>query len=223
MELEAIKRTLQNPDYEARLKGISALRVHSSAVAVPLLIKHLQDPEFLVRTFVARELGIQKTADAFAGLLELIRFDNTPNVRAEAVNALSLFGAIAAPHLVQSFIKDDHWLVRLSTLAALTEMDCPEALMEVCLIGIKGEDKPVQHAAIDALGSLANSPLQAQALAKLLALKISRDAHIRSKTAASLKHFDAPAAIAALAELRTDDDHTVVGAAMEPLLETPSP
>lgn len=219
MELPQIKRHLQNSDYEHRVKAIAALRQYSPDIAVPLLLRHILDPEFLVRTFVARKLGYHKVADAFAGLLELMMFDNTPNVRAEAANALSLFGVTAAPHLAQSFIKDEHWLVRTSILAALVEMHCPEVLLEVCLTGAEATDRPVQEAAIGALGSLANSNQRAKALSHLLALKDAEATHIRARTAFALSQFDSPAAKAAIAELRTDYDHTVVAAAMEPLLE----
>jgi HEAT repeat protein len=219
MELRQIESYLQDADYQYRIKAIAALRDYPPDIALPLLTKHILDEEFLVRTFVARELGYQKTADAFAGLLELTLFDNTPNVRAEAANSLSLFGKVAAPHLAQSFIKDDHWLVRTSILAALVEMDCPEVLLEVCRVATSGADKAVQETAIDALGSLAASAQQENALAHLLVLKASAAPHLRARSAAALKHFNLSAAKAALAELRTDHDHTVVRAAMEPLLE----
>lgn len=219
MELQDIEQNLQNSDYQYRLKAIAALREYPPDIAMPFLTKHILDEEFLVRTFVARELGHQKAADAFSGLLELIMFDNTPNVRAEAANSLSLFGRIAASHLLKSFIRDEHWLVRTSILAALVEMDCPDVLLEVCQMAISGEDRPVQEAAIDALGSLAGSGQKDNALAYLLELITSEAPHIRARGASALKHFDTPAAKDALIELRADQDHTVVGAAMEPLLE----
>ena len=218
MEIDAVRLNLGSADYGDRLKAIAALRDYPPAVALPMLIKHIQDAEFLVRTFVARELGYQKTADAFAGLLEMMMFDNTPNVRAEAANSLSLFGKASASHLIQTFIKDDHWLVRRSILAALVEMECSETLLEACLIGLDGDDHPVQEAAVDALGALANSSQDEAALSHLLQLKDSESPRIRSRVAYALKHFDTPVAQAALAELRTDKEHIVVGAAMEPLL-----
>ena len=82
--------------------------------------------------FVARELGRQKTSESFASLPQIMKFDNTPNLRAEAANSLSLFGEVSASHLVQTFFRDDHWLVRRSTLAALVEMNCSEEVLEVC-------------------------------------------------------------------------------------------
>ncbi|NET36217.1 MAG: HEAT repeat domain-containing protein [Cyanothece sp. SIO1E1] len=218
MDLNQIETDLKNSDFQYRLKAIAALREHSTDVAVPLLTQHLQDPEFLVRTFVARELGRQKTSESFAALLQIMKFDDTPNVRAEASNSLSLFGRISASHLVQAFFRDDHWLVRRSILAALVEMACPEEVLEVCVLGIAGDDASVQEASVAALGTLVGSRQSEAALSQLLSLKDAEPEYIRIRVAHALKCFDDPAAKAALAQLRQDANHRVVGAAMEDLL-----
>lgn len=219
MDLNQIETNLQNSDFQYRLKAISALKDYPPDVAVPLLIRHIQDPEFLVRTFVARELGRQKTSESFASLLQIMKFDNTPNVRAEAANSLSLFGGVSASHLVQTFFRDDHWLVRRSILAALVEMNCSEEVLEVCSQGLAGDDAAVQEASIDALGALAGSRQSEAALCKLLTLTNSGAEYIRVRVAHALKRFDAPEARDALSQLRKDSDHRVVGAAMEDLLK----
>lgn len=218
MELHQIETDLQNPDFQYRLKAISALKNYPPEVAVPLLIDRLHDPEFLVRSFVARELGNQQTPESFAALLELVKLDNTPNVRAEAANSISLFGKISASHLVQIFFTDDHWLVRRSILAALVDLECYEELLEVCLKSLAGEDEPVRETAVDALGSLAGSPQHMAGLTQILALQKAESPHMRIRVAYALKHFDDSAAKDALTHLRQDADHRVVGAAMENLL-----
>jgi HEAT repeat protein len=218
MNLSDIQTALDNPDFQYRLKAIAALKQYSPEIAVPLLLSKLQDPEFLVRTFVARELSHQQTAESFAALLEMIKLDNTPNVRAEAANSLSLFGRVAVSHLVLAFVQDDHWLLRRSILAALAEMDCPSELYEVCLEGIAGEDFSVQEESVRAIASLKNSPLHATALAKLLELAIADSTILRMNAASTLKHFTEPEAQAALHRLRQDADHHVVAAALENLL-----
>lgn len=218
MDLYQIETDLQNSDFQYRLKAISALKDYPPEVAVPLLTKHIQDPEFLVRTFVARELGRQKTSESFADLLQIMRFDNTPNVRAEAANSLSLFGRISASHLVQTFFRDDHWLLRRSILASLVEMECFEEVLEVCDLGLKGDDAAVQEASVDALGALADSQQKEAVLARLLLLSHSEAEYIRVRAAYALKHFNTSEAKEALAQLRQDADHRVVGAAMEDLL-----
>ena len=218
MDLNQIETDLNNPDFQYRLKAIAALKDHSADDAVPILSRHIQDPEFLVRTFVARELGRQKTSESFAALLQLMRFDNTPNVRAEAANSLSLFGRVSASQLVQTFFTDDHWLVRRSILAALVEMDCPEEVLEVCGLGLEGDDVTVQEASVDGLGTLSDSRQASAALSQLLTLQASPPKHIRIRVAYALKRFDAPEAKEALNQLRQDADYRVVRAAMEELI-----
>jgi HEAT repeat protein len=219
MDLNQIEVELRRSDFQYRLKAISALKAYPSNTAVPVLLQHINDPEFLVRSFVARELGRHQTSESFAALLQVMRFDNTPNVRAEAANSLSLFGKVSAAHLVQTFFQDDHWLVRRSILSALVDLDCPEEVLEVCEVGLAGEDKAVQEASVDALGALNVSRRQQRmVLDRLLALSHSAPEHIRVRVAHALKHFDLPAAKTALVKLRQDEDHRVVGAAMEGLL-----
>lgn len=218
MDLPAIKANLQQPDFQFRLKAIRALKAQPAEIAVPLLLQQLSDPEFLVRSFVAMALGQQQTAESYAALLELMRFDNTPSVRAEAANSLSLFGPVSAAHLVQAAFQDEHWLVRRSILAALTDLNCSEELLEVCLHLLGDADETVQAAAIDALSSLAHSSQQSTALETLLAQAKADSASLRTHAAAALKQFVSPAATAALVQLRQDPDHRVAGAALENLL-----
>lgn len=219
MDIHEIETSLNNPDFQYRLKAIAALKDYTPEVAVPLLISKLHDSEFLVRTFVARELGRHQTAESFAALLEMIKFDNTPNVRAEAANSLSLFGKVAASHLVRTFCQDDHWLVRRSILAALIDTEeCHSELFEVCVEALAGEDLSVQEDAVDAMGTLAGTTQQSSALSQLLPLVSSDAALIRTHVARALKHFDDPQAKAALNQLRQDPHHQVVAAALENLV-----
>jgi HEAT repeat protein len=219
MNIHDIATDLTHPDYQYRLKAIAALKAHPPEQAMPMLLAHTNDTEFLVRTFVARGFGQQQTAEAFAGLLPMLKLDNTPSVRAEAANSLSLFGCIAVSHLVQAFIQDDHWLVQRSILAALMDMNYPEALYEVCLHGLGVEDLPVRESSVDALGTLAGSTQQADALAQLLILSQAQSDRIRQHVARALKQFDHPDAKAALIRLRQDPNHQVVGAALEELFD----
>ena len=218
MDLQQIEINLQNPDFQYRIQAIAALKDYPPDTAIPILVRHIKDTEFLVRTFVARELGRQKTSESFAALLQIMRYDNTPNVRAEAANSISLFDRISASHLVQAFVTDDHWLVRRSILAALVEMECYPEVLEICLLGLEGEDAPLQEASIDGLSSLAKSNLTDVALASLLKLKDSELEYIRVRVAYALMQFEQPEAKAAIAALRKDQDYRVIGAALENLV-----
>jgi HEAT repeat protein len=218
MDLQQIETALNNPDFQYRTKAASALRNYPPEIAVPILCGHLDDPEFLVRSFVARELGHQKNADSFAALLQLLERDNTPNVQAEAANSISLFGKVAAAHLVKSFVKNDHWLLRRSILAGMVDLECPDELYEVCSIGLAGDDLPVMADAIGGLAHLADSKYRSEALAAILGLQNHEKSYIRIRVAYALKQFNEPIAKAALAQLCQDENHQVVGAAMENLL-----
>ena len=219
MELQEIKANLNNSDFSYRLKAIDALNNYQPEIAVPLLKTKLHDSEFLVRSRVAMRLAKQQTSESFAALMEMMKFDDTPNVRAEAANSLSLFGKVAIPHLVQAFYQDDHWIVRRSIIAALAEMKCPEDLFDVSLAALKGEDLTVQQSGVDVLGLLASSNKKTEALSKLLELVNDESRWIRLRVAYALKRFDDPQAKTALEKLRQDPDHRVVGAALENLLE----
>lgn len=203
MDIYEIETKLNDTDYQHRLKAISALKDYDPEVAVIRLTSKLHDPEFLVRSFVAMGLGKQKTPESFAALLEIMKFDNTPNVRAEAANSLSLFGTVAASHLVLTFYQDDHWLVRRSIIAALVEMNCPYELFEVCSQGLNDEDPNVQESAVDALGSLNGTTQQAPALELLLTLVNASSERLRARVAYALKQFNSPKATEALALLET--------------------
>jgi HEAT repeat protein len=218
MDIHQIEAALDRADFQYRLEAVKALKDYAANIAVPLLTSKLNDPEFLVRTFVCMGLGKQQTAESFAALLEIIKFDNTPNVRAEAANSLSLFGKCAASHLVTTFVRDDHWLVRRSILAALLDLDCQHEVLEVCLEALKSDDLPVREAAIDALGTLTAQEPKAAALAQLLELADSPIDRIRRQVAYALKKFNLPESKAALSKLRQDPSHQVIAAALEDLL-----
>jgi HEAT repeat protein len=218
MELDEIKSFLDNSDFQYRLRALTALKDYDAEVAVPLLINKLHDPEFLVRSFVARGLGWKRNADSFAALLEILKFDRDTNVKAEAANSLSLFGQVAIPHLISTFYQNDNWLIRRSILAVLVDMDCPSELLEVCLLALRDEDASVQEAAVEALGTLAGSSQHAVALRQLLQLIDTEPPRIRIKIAYALKQFDDPEAKNALLQLRQDEDHQVIAAALEDLL-----
>ena len=98
MDIHEIETSLNNPDFQYRLQAITALKDYPPDIAIPLLTSKIDDREFLVRSFVSMGLGKKQTDESFAALLQIMKFDNTPNVRAEAANSLSLFGKYAASH-----------------------------------------------------------------------------------------------------------------------------
>jgi HEAT repeat protein len=177
------------------------------------------DQEFIIRSFVAMGLGSKQTEEAFEALLDLIKYDKDPNVRAEAANSLAKYGQRSFSHLLQLFERDSHWLVRQSILAAMEGTDCPEILLQMCRWGIEGDDPIVQETAIANLLQLQETPQELDALAILLSLTSSEVVTIRVQTARVLRYFDDPRAQVALMNLRQDSDYRVIGATLEGLVQ----
>ncbi len=218
MDIEQIKTDLKNTDPQKRMKAVLELRNQDIETAVPLLKVSMKDQEFLVRSFTAMALGKKQNAESFAALLEMMKFDRDPNVRAEASNSISLFGEIAAPHLTLTFEQDDHWLVRRSILAAVAELNCAEELLQISSLGIEGEDKTVAESSVDCLGNLANTEKKTQALKKLLSLVDHSNWRMRWRTAKALGKFDESEAKETLTKLKNDENHRVVSAVLESLM-----
>ena len=218
MDIEQIKDALNNSDPQQRMKGIRELRSYGADQAVPLLLNHVNDQEFLVRSFVAMGLGRKQSDQAFEALLTMIKQDKDPNVRSEAANSLSFYGDVAVPYLREMYETDDHWLVRRSIIAALVDLKSPQELLEICEIGLSGEDEPVMESCISALGLLAGSKQETAALKLLLTFAKDYSWRIRLQVAKSLGRYDHPEAIAALTQLKSDQDHRVVGAVLESMI-----
>jgi HEAT repeat protein len=218
MNLQEIEASLNASDFQYRLKAVAALKAYAPEIAVPLLTSKINDSEFLVRSFVAMGLGKQHSKDAYTALLQMMRFDGVPNVRAEAANSLSLFGDFAAPQLLATFVRDTHWLVRSSILGALVDLATHAELFEACFLGLQGEDLKIREASIDALGFLAQSSQHQAALEQLLEQVDAAEPGLRMHVAKALQHFEDAAAKAAIAKLRQDSDHRVVAATIEGLL-----
>ncbi|MGL5793347.1 MAG: HEAT repeat domain-containing protein [Waterburya sp.] len=218
MDINQIKIALDNTDPQQRMRGIRELRHYETDIAAPLLLDHVKDQEFLVRSFVAMGLGRKRNPDSFTALLAMMQLDKDPNVRAEAANSLSFFGDMAVTHLRQMYEHDAHWLVRRSIIAALADLDSPQELLEICAIGLLGDDVPVIESCINCLGVFAKTEQQESALKLLLPLPTDDCWRIRVQTAKSLSKYNHPEAVSALNKLQTDPDHRVVGAVLESLV-----
>ena len=218
MDLEQIKTALNDDNPQQRMRAIRELRNFEADIAVPLLLEHTNDGEFLVRSFVAMGLGKKQTDRAYDALLEMIQNDSDPNVRAEAANSISYYGNMAIAPLRKMYEDDDHWLVRRSIIAAIADLNSPQELLEICAIGISGDDQPVMESCIGCLGLLANTSQQSEALKLLLPLVDDESWRVRLQVARALGKYNAPEAIAAIDKFKKDEDHRVVGAALESMV-----
>lgn len=215
MELQNIQAYLDSPNADNRMKAIVELRNYDADVVVPLLRQKMYDKEFVVRSFVAMGFGKKRNDMAFYSLLDLIQYDNDPNVRAESANSLANYGEYAIPYLIELFRLDHHWLVRQSILAVMTEMGTPEQILQLSRWALAGDDLTVKLNGISILGRLDKTELEMDALALLSKLATSEITAIRIEVAITLRYFNCPQAQTIIAQLRKDPDHRVLGAILE--------
>jgi HEAT repeat protein len=215
MDLREIRVEINSENPQDRMRALVALRLYNAKDAVPILISKLSDPETIVRSFATIGLGLKRNADAFAALIELMQNDQDPNLVAEAANSLAQYGQSALPYLMKLFLNQEHWLIRLSILPILVELDCPAELFELCGWALKDEDETVKESAIEHLARFAGSPVQEIVLEELLPLVQENSWRIRRQLALSLRSFDHEQAKTALLQLQQDPDDRVVSAVLE--------
>lgn len=219
MDLTSISQHLDSENPQDRMRGITALREYEPDVAVPLLMRCVHDSEVMIRSFVMMGFGYKQTPEAYNQLLQILESPGDPNVRAEAANSLAKYGKVAVPHLVKAFHSNLNWLMRLSIIPALSNLDSPEELMELCQAGLNDPDVTVKETAITYLMDFADRADEAEvALDLLMPYASSEHWNLRRQVALVLKSFSQNRAREALMELRQDTDHRVVAAALEALM-----
>ncbi len=218
MNLTAIADQLDSENPQDRMRGITALRQYEPEVAVPMLMRCVNDSEVMIRSFVMMGFGYKQTPEAYNKLLVQLENEADPNVRAEAANSLGKYGQTAIPHLVKAFHSNLNWLMRLSIIPSLSQLDCPEELMNVCKAGLKDPDVTVKETAITYLMDFAEGPKSDEALNLLLGYADSEHWNLRRQVALVLKVFPQDIVKEVLGKLRHDEDHRVVAAALEALM-----
>lgn len=218
MELDQIKTYIESPDTQERMKAIAELRNYQPHIVVPLLKQRMYDKEFIIRSFVAMGLGRKQTEEGFQALLDIIEQDSDYNVIAEAANSLARYGERSLTYLLKLFKQKPHWLIRQSIFAAMEDINVPEAILQMCVWGLEGDDLVVKLTAIANLGKLTKTEQASAALAILKNLTDDPSAPVRTQVAQVVRAFDQPEAQAILLKLRQDEDHRVVGASLESLL-----
>ncbi|NJM74953.1 MAG: HEAT repeat domain-containing protein [Acaryochloridaceae cyanobacterium RU_4_10] len=200
------------------MSAITALRHYDADVAVPLLANRLDDPELIVRSFVVMGLGHKRTPEAFDLLVKILSHERDANVRGEAANSLSRYGKESLPYLMQAFDANPNWLVQVSILAVVAELDCPNEVYDLCDKSLDSSDAIVQCMGIEYLGFLEGSIRHADALDLLLVWAESENWMIRRQVALSLAAFEDSYAQKTILRLRQDPDHRVVAATLEKLI-----
>jgi HEAT repeat protein len=218
MELPELETCLDSSDPQVRMRALTELREYEPDQAVPLLKRRMDDDRFIIRSLVAAGLGHKRNSEGFEVLLALLRQETDHNVIAEAVNSLSKFGPQAIPHLVKIFEQHPHWLVQISILAGMEDLDSPETLLHFCRLGLSGDNVTVKQAAIANLGRLKDTPQRPEALELACQLANNNDGSVRAQAARLLRYLGGPQAETALDTLRQDSNAQVVKAVLEGLL-----
>ena len=213
--LAQVESKLRSKALNERKEALDELAKAPSDIAVPALQRLAEESDFLIRRFAVMGLGNHTTPESLATLKQLLDDEKDSNVLAEVANSLFEFGDEALPLLPELFSRSDNWLVRQSILGILAESDRPNMLFEVIQVGLDDENPTTREAAILALGQLLNSPHRETVIAQLLELAQSTLWRNRWRSATVLCMVKDDRSIAALAKLRTDENHYVVAAALE--------
>jgi len=184
-------------------------------IAVPILKDFFIKSDFLGRRFAVMGLMNHRTDEAFNFLQELLEKEKDDSVLAEIANTLFDFGDRAIPLLQTLFERNQNWLIRQTILSVLVESDRYDVLFNVIRQALLDPTQTVKESAILALGRLLNSDYEPEVLDLLTKLSTTDFWRDRWCVATVLRTSDNPIAKNLLAQLRLDDNHQVVAAALE--------
>ena len=221
VSISEIQSYLASEDPQLRMRGITALQPYAADVAVPLLLTRQSDEEVVVRSFVAMGLGYKRNDEAFTTLVSMLTTEKDNNVRSEVANSLTKYGQIAIPHIVPAFYTYPDWLMRMSILLALADMDAPHELFQLCLAAIVDPDATVRETGVKCLAFLADSDVAEHSLQQLLEFTQSSSWQMRQQAAIALrKYLPDSRAVDALATLQQDEDYRVVSVVLDGIWAT---
>ncbi|MEG4250261.1 HEAT repeat domain-containing protein [Microcoleus sp. Pol10D4] len=174
-----------------------------SDVAIPGLLKLLEDSNWKVRSSVAYTLGKIGSEAAIAGLLKLVK-DSDHDVRKNAVNALEKIDSEAAISGLLKLTKNSDSNVRSKAADALGKITSKAAISELLKL-IKDSDPDVRISAADALGEIGSD----EAIPGLLKLAKNSDSDVGWIAADVLGQIGSEAATIGLLKLVKDSDPDV--------------
>lgn len=215
-ELSKLEDNLRSSALNERINALNILAAQPADVAVPILQRLAKENSFLLRRLAVMGFGNHAPdASAFESLQALMATEPDANVLAELANSLYEFGDMSIPLLVQLFDANDNWLLRQTVLSILQESNHHDVLLDVSLKALDDPTQTVKETAILSLRQVLMSPLQSQALEALSGLAKSSIWRDRWRAATALTGCDHPQATELLSQLRTDENHYVVAAALD--------
>jgi HEAT repeat protein len=201
---ESVEQLLNSEDFGDRLRAVNQLRQLEPAIAYNLIQSAIGDKNIRVRYAAVSQmstLGTQNLSNALEVLLDSLRNDPEPDVKAAAADALGALKLTEAlEDLEQLYNNTSEWLIQLSIVAALGEMGDPKAF-PILETALNSEHELIQTMAIGALGELGDK----RALPLLLPYVSNADWQIRYRVAQALVRLGGKEAEAALEILAKDE------------------
>jgi HEAT repeat protein/S1-C subfamily serine protease len=160
-DLPGVVDAIKDPNPDIKVSAITAIQLMGpeADIAIPSLIEALHDPQTPVRLHAAKALGAM-TATAKAAiptLAKVLEADKSPDVRAEAVLALSKMGPdarVALPSL-EAALKDPNLDVRLGILSAIESIGPDAKILAPLLVKtMKEKNRDYRAGVIKALGAI---------------------------------------------------------------------
>lgn len=149
---------LRNPraPIEARRQAAQYLAENPNTVAIPVIIKALDDPDYQIRKSAIESCAFFNSPLTVDGLVKVVR-ERTFSEREEAIRILGrIKDARALQPIAESLLNSDWMSIRSTAAAALGDMGFAlsvEALIE----GLSDPEAPVRANAAEALGRIGNA------------------------------------------------------------------
>lgn len=200
LERENLIAELRHSDEEIRRLAVERLSLLSPAEAVALLVDSLGDPSWRVRkAAVERLTALDDSAGPVHALVRALADGENSGRRNAALEALTRFGAVAVPVLVEAS-RDDDVDVRKQAVDALAAIGAPAAA-ERLLELLDDPDANVRASAAEALGALGTEAAAPRLLASVVT---DTEPLVRLSALRSLARLEVSLTLAELSPALTD-------------------
>ena len=200
---ESIQQLINSEELGDRLRAVNQLREIEPAIAFDLIQIAIADQNTRVRYAAISQLaslGNQNLPKSLEVLRGCLLHDPEADVQAAAADAI---GALklkqAFEDLQQVYQTTSEWLVQMSIVAALGEMEEPRAF-DILKDALSGDNDLTRTVAISALGELGNP----EAVALLVPYASDQDWQIRYRVVQAFKRLGGSLAQETLKQLAQD-------------------